>query len=514
VAVIDPSGAPRILTTEAGTTTMPSMVGFAGELGQLRAVVGQRARELAAREPDAVIFGVKRLLGRRHDDPDVVRWKQTLPFQIVPGPTGDAWVSVRGMAVPPHVIAALILAELRVTAERYLGDAVTSAVITVPAWFDAAQRQAVKDAAELAGLAVRRLISEPTAAALGHGAHRGVDRRYAVVDLGGGTFDVSICDVAAGIFEVLASAGDTLLGGDDVDRVVVDQLANLVKTAHAVDLHADPAALMRLRLEAQRVKHTLSDQILADVAIPRLARSRTGAPVDLARLVRRDELELWSAPVIRRLEAPCHAALARAGIGREAIDEVLLVGGMTRMPAVRRRIAQAFGREPQVVPNPDEVVAIGAAIEGARLDGVIDGVLLLDVTSRGLAIGGIAGPEGERCDLVIPPGSVVPTREHRVIATCRDHQRELTFAVWEGEAEDPAQNRLLARYQLTELPDAPSGEVLVLVELTVDVDGTCRVTATELVTGERPPMTVIGQAGLPRSAMASAAQHLAAWRAA
>ncbi len=508
VAVLDRDGAPRILTSEDGSTTTPSMVGFVFEGKRVRAVVGAAARALALTHPDAVVFGAKRLIGRRADDPEVVRWARNLPFEVIAAPNGDAWVRVRGLELSPQLIAALVLDELRLTAERFFGEPVGAAVITVPAWFDATQRQAIKDAAELAGLTVRRLISEPTAAALGHGAHRGLSRRYAVCDLGGGTFDVSLCDVTDGVFEVLATAGDSLLGGDDIDHVVVEQLAQVVRSGHGVDVVGDASAVMRLRTEAQRVKHLLSDSAMADVGLPRLARASGGGSVDLARLVRRDELELWSAPVIRRLEAPCHAAMSRAGVRKEEIDEVLLVGGMTRMPAVRRRIAGVFGKEATVVPNPDEVVAIGAAIEVARLDGAIDGVLLLDVTARGLAIGATEGG----CDVVIPLGSVVPTREHRLFATRRDRQRELQFTVWEGESADPAKNRLIARYQVGELPEAPAGEVLVLVEVTVDVDGTCRVTASELVSGERPPLQVMGQAGLGRAAIGEMARTMAAWR--
>jgi molecular chaperone DnaK len=503
VAVLDRDGAPRILTTEEGSTTMPSVVGLITEGGRRRAVVGEKALALAASRPDAVVFGAKRLIGRRHDDPEVQRWARSLPFEVVAAGNGDAWMRIGDEVIAPQVCAALILRQLRVTAERFVQERVDSAVITVPAWFDACQRQAIKDAAEMAGLRVRRLVSEPTAAALGHGAHLGLDQRYAVVDLGGGTFDVSICDVAGGLFEVLATAGDSLLGGDDVDRVVLDQLTGFLKASSGVDVGRDPSALSRLRTESQRVKHLLSDSPMADVSVPRL-----GPSLDLSRRVRRDELELWAAPVIRRLEAPCHAALARAGVRREEVDVELLVGGMTRMPAVRRKIAQIFGREPSVIPNPDEVVAIGAAIEVARLDGMIEGVLLLDVTARGLALG---GGVADRCDIVIPPGWVVPTREHRLIATTHDGQRELGFSIWEGELEETARNRLLARYQVSELPDAPAGEVLVLVEVTVDVDGTCRVTASELVSGERPPMQVLGQAGLPRSVLAEMTSMVNAW---
>jgi molecular chaperone DnaK len=510
VAVLDRDGAPRILTTVEGSTTMPSAIGMVGVDEQLRAVIGERARDLALLSPESVAFGAKRLLGRRHDDPEVQRWARTLPFEIVAAGNGDAWMNLGGTVVAPQLCAALILRELAYTAERYVQQPVEGAVITVPAWFDVCQRQAIKDAAEMAGLTVRRLVSEPTAAALGHGAHRGLDRRYAVVDLGGGTFDVSICDASGGIFEVLATAGDTFLGGDDIDRAIVEQLTSSVRAASGLDVTRDPTAVVRLRAEAQRVKHRLSEAPMAEISVPRLATTRAGAPLDLTRMIRRDELELWAAPLIKRLEAPCQAALTRAGLRKEDLDEVLLVGGMTRMPAVRRRIAQIFGREPTVIPNPDEVVAIGAAVEMARLDGLIDGVLLLDVTSRGLALGG--GPS-ESSDVIIPPGSVVPTREHRLIATSRDGQRDLVFSVWEGEDGVPTSNRLLARYVVNDLPAAPAGEVLVLVELTVDVDGTCRVTATELVSGERPTMQVLGQSGLPRSAIAEMTPLVSRWRA-
>jgi molecular chaperone DnaK len=507
VAVLDRDGRPRILTTPEGTTTMPSMVALLPGDGRVRVLVGEAARVTQRTAPDAVVFGAKRLLGRRADDPDVRRWSSGLPFEVVAAANGDAWVRVRGLEVSPQVIAALILAELRATAERFLGETVTEAVVTVPARFDAGQRQALKDACELAGLTARRLISEPTAAALGHGAHRGVDRRYAVCDLGGGTFDVSICDVASGFFEVLATAGDPLLGGDDVDRVVAEQMAATLRLQHGIDVLREPGARARLGEEAQRIKHVLSTTAITEASLPRLAVGATG-PVDLARGVRRDELELWAAPVMRRLEAPCHQALGRAGLGREQIDEVLLVGGMTRMPAVRRKLAQVFGREPVVIPNPDEVVAVGAAIEVARLEGRIDGVLLLDVTARGLAL----GVEGGRCDVVIPAGCVVPTREHRLIPTTREGQQQLAFTLYEGDGEDPARNQLLASYQVTDLPGAPAGEVLVLIEVTVDVDGTSRVTTSELVSGERPPLQLIGQCGLARSALADLAKTVAEWR--
>jgi molecular chaperone DnaK len=495
VAILDADGAPRILTTQDGSTTLPSVVTF-DDHGD--AVVGAAAWARAVERPDDAVFGAKRLLGRRADDPEVRRLAKLLPFEIVPSPNGDAWVRVGGRSVAPEEISAFILRELRAMAERFLDAPVTEAVITVPAWFDAAQRAATKDAAAIAGLKVRRLLNEPTAAALGHGAHRGQNRRFAVCDLGGGTFDVAIVDVEDGVFEVLATAGDASLGGDDVDRAIVEQLAREVRNKGGLDLGNDAAALVRLRAAAQGVKHALSTAQIADLALPRLGQMPSGRAVDLARSVRRDELELWAMPLLRRLEAPCREAMIRAGRAAAELDEILLVGGMTRMPAVRRTIGQIFGKEPRVVPNPDEVVAVGAAVEVARLEGRIEGVLLLDVTARGLAL----SINGSPCDLVIAPSAVVPTREHRIIATRADGQRELEFDLWEGESADAAGNRHLARYQVSALPAAPAGEVLVVVELTVDVDGTARVAASELVSGERPQLRQVGGPGLSRDQVA------------
>ena len=501
VAILDRDGAPRILTTDAGTTTLPSAVSF-GPDGAV--VVGAPAVSAAMHRPELTVFGAKRLLGRRCDDPDVRRLAHTLPFEVVPAPNGDAWIKVGERTVSPEEIAARVLRDLRRVAEKFLGAEVTEAVITVPAWFDAGQRQATKDAAAIAGLTVRRLLSEPVAAVLGYGAHRGQNRRFVVCDLGGGTFDVAVVDVEGGVFEVLACAGDSFLGGDDIDRAVVDQLVRELRHTHSVALTSDPEALPRLRASAQRIKHLLSVGIAADLDLEQLTRVASGTAVDLRRPIRRDELELWSAPVLRRLEAPCREALARAGRTRDQVDEVLLVGGMTRMPAVRRRISEIFGKEPRLVPNPDEVVAVGAAVEVARLDGRIEGILLLDVTARGLAVSIDDGP----CDLVIAPSAVVPTREHRVLATRQDGQRELDFDLWEGESAERAANRHLGRYRVSGLPVAPAGEVLVLVELTVDADGTTRVATIELIGGQPVDVRPVTHAGLTRAEVTRLAQTL------
>ena len=492
VAVIDKDGAPRILTTPEGSTTLPSLVWFSPD----GPVVGELARHGLDYSPDLTIFGAKRLLGRRFDHPEIRRLARILPFELIEAPNGDTWISLSaGRAVSPEEVCALILREIRRMTELHFGEPVTRAVITIPAWYDAAQRQATKDAAHIAGLTVLRLLSEPTAASLGHGAHRGADRRYLVCDLGGGTFDVAAVDVEAGIFEVLATTGDAFLGGDDVDRAVVDHLVRDVRSARGFDITTDTIAVERLRLAAQNTKHELSDVVASKIYVPELIQLPSGRAVEYHKPLRRDELEQWSEQLIRRIEPPIREALERCGRKREDLEEVLLVGGMTRMPAVRREIARVTGREPHVIPNPEEVVAVGAALEVARLEGTIEGVLLIDVAARGLAVS-IGGGD---CEQVITQSSVVPTREHRVFASRHDDQLRLEFDVWEGESPDPAQNRHLGRYAVLDLPPAPVGDVLVLVEMTIDTDGTVRLGASELVSGERLQLEQLYHAGLARA---------------
>ena len=493
VAVIDRDGAPRILTTEEGSTLLPSLVWFSPD----GPVVGEAARAGLDHSPDVTIFGAKRLLGRRFDHPEIRKLARILPYELTEAPNGDTWIQLSaGRAVSPEEVSALILRELKGIAERHYGGApVTRAVITIPAWYDAAQRQATKDAAQIAGLELMRLLSEPTAAALGHGAQRGADRRYLVCDLGGGTFDVAAVDVDAGVFEVLSTTGDAFLGGDDVDRAVVENLVRDVRQARGLDVSTDAVAIERLRLGAQLAKHELSQHETTKMHVPELAQLPSGKGVEYSRTIRREELELWSAPLVKRLEAPVKEALRRCGRKREEVEEVLLVGGMTRMPAIRKELARIVGREPSVIPNPEEVVAIGAALEVARLDGTIEGVLLIDVAARGLSMSTANG----ECEMVIAQSSVVPTREHRVLATRQDEQARIEFDLWEGEAPEPAQNRHLGRYAVLDLPAAPAGDVLVLVEVTVDTDGTVRLGATELVSSERLTLEQIFHAGLSRA---------------
>jgi molecular chaperone DnaK len=489
VAVIDRDGAPRILTTDEGSTTLPSLVWF-GPDGPL---VGERAREGLDGSPELAIFGAKRLLGRRFDHPEVRRLARMLPYELVEAPNGDTWISLPGgRLISPEEVCALILRELRRLAEAHFGEPVTRAVLTIPAWYDAAQRQATKDAAQIAGLTTMRLLSEPTAAALGHGAHRGADRKYLVCDLGGGTFDVAVVDVMAGIFEVLATTGDAFLGGDDIDRAVVENLLRDVRTARGLDISTETEAIERLRTAAQRAKHELSGAATAKIHIPELMLLPSGKPLEYGKSLRRDELELWSAPLMRRLEAPIREALRRADRAREDLEDILLVGGMTRMPAVRRELTRIVGREPRAIENPEEVVAVGA-------------VLVIDVAARGVCVS-LAGGE---CELVIAQSCVVPTREHRVFPTRTDGQARIEFDLWEGDSPDAARNRHLGRYAVLDLPAAPAGDVLVLVEITLDTDGTVRLSASELVSGERLQLEQLYHAGLARADVARLQRELA-----
>lgn len=502
VAVIDRDGAPRILTTEEGSTKMPSLVWFSSH----GPVVGERALEGLDHSPDLTIFGAKRLLGRRFDHPEVRKLARVLPYALTEAANGDTWIQLAGgRAVSPEEVSALILRELKRTAERFFREPVTRAVITVPAWYDAAQRQATKDAAQIAGLQVMRLLSEPTAAALGHGAHRGADRRYLVCDLGGGTFDVAVVDVDAGVFEVLATTGDAFLGGDDIDRALVENLVRDVRHTRGIDVSTDATAIEKLRLAAQRAKHELSEHETTKLYVPDLAQLPSGKHLEYSRVLRRDEVELWSAPLMKRLAPPVMEALRRCNRQREDIEEVLLVGGGTRMPAVREELARMTGRETTHIANPEEVVAVGAALEVARLDGTIEGVLLIDVAARGLML----SRQGQDCEQVIAQSAVIPTREHKVLPTRHDDQVRVEFDLWEGESPDPSANRHLGRYAVVDLPEAPGGDVLVLVEVTIDTDGVLRLGASELVSGERVTIEQVYHAGLSRSEVARLAKQLA-----
>ncbi len=490
VASIDASGQPRIMTSRQGARTLPSVVSYAAS-GKV--LVGAPARRQALTSPRDTIFAVKRLIGRRWDEPEIRRLARTLPYAVAAAQNGDAWVEAGGQKRSPQEVSAHVLDALRQVAQEQLGGAVDEAIITVPAYFDDAQRQATKDAAEIAGLRVRRLLNEPTAAALGYGVHKGAAARVAVCDLGGGTFDISILNAEGGVFEVVATHGDILLGGEDIDRRIVERLAADIRSQHGIDVLQDPTLLGRVRDEAERVKHTLSEATEARVEIPYLSMSG-GKPIDFMRLVRRAELETWVEDVIERLEAPCHAALDQAGLTARDVDQILLVGGMTRMPAVGRKLEKLFGKKATRSANPDEAVAIGAATQCAILDGQLTGVVLLDVTSR--TIGVHAG--NGRFAPIIPKNATVPTRESRVMATTKDDQRELVVDVYEGEAAFVHGNRHMGTFTLSGLPSAPAGDVVAMVDFTVDVDGLLAVSARELSTGLRADVRLATACGLSR----------------
>jgi len=484
-----------IINNKQGETTTPSVVSFVDAAeGGSRSVIGSPARRMAVTNPDQTIHGVKRFIGRRFEDEEVQALARTLSYQLAPAPNGDAWVRVGGIAMSPQEISALLLAELRTIAEQHFTGEVTEAIITVPAHFDNEQRKATKDAATIAGLKVRRLLNEPTAAALGFGAHRSEDKRYAVCDLGGGTFDVSIVNVEDGLIEVISTDGDLFLGGDDVDRAIIVALVDEFRAEQGIDLFDDPTALQRLNGEVRTAKHTLSEATVATMSLPYLSETEAGKRIDYKRTFMRRELETWAAPLIDRLEAPCLAALARCGLKASQVDAIILVGGMTRMPSVQAKISSIFGRPPLKVVNPDEIVSIGAATQAAILDGTVEGVVLLDVTSRAIGL----STNEQRYQQVIAKSAAVPTREHKIVSTTEDGQRELSIDVYEGEFPNPHDNRHLGRFVLGNLPDGRAGEVMLLVEFTVDVDGILRVSASDMATGRRPELRMVATAGLSR----------------
>lgn len=497
VATVDESGKPSIIANKLGESTTPSTVSLrsAPGSGGEPPLVGAPAMRRAATNPSETLYGVKRLIGRRFDDTSVQALATTLPYQLVSAANGDAWVEVLGAQLSPPEISSMVLRELHEIAEAHFGDSVDEAIITVPAHFDNAERRATVDAAEIAGLKVRRLLNEPTAAALGYGAHRGKDQRLAVCDLGGGTFDVSIVNVEGGIVEVISSQGDLFLGGDDVDRAIMQELLKELRTEQGLDLGDDAQALQRIKSEVVQAKHTLSEARSATIELLHLGELSSGKFLDYKRTIERAELNDWVAPVLRRLDAPCKETAARCGLAPQDVDAIVLVGGMTRMPAIQSRIAAIFGRPALKVVNPDEIVSIGAATQCAILDGLIEDVVLLDVTSQAL---GLLSEDGSY-QQVIPCNATIPTREHRIIATSKDNQREIFFEVYEGEAATPSANRQLGRFVCRDLPSAPAGEVMLLVEFTVDVDGILHVATSELGSGEQRELRLMATAGLTRS---------------
>ena len=487
VAVLE-NGAARVLTNAVGDRTTPSMIALR-EDGRL--VVGAVAKRQAVSNPQRTLYAVKRLIGRRHDAGAVNELARVVPYPIVPGPNGDAWVRLGDRLMSPSEVSAHVLRELKQTAETYYGEPVAQAIITVPAYFDDAQRQATRDAGKIAGLDVLAILNEPTAAALAYGVHKeGAASLIAVFDLGGGTFDISILRIEDGIFEVLATSGDTLLGGDDFDRALSRALAAEVESQHGVSID-DPVALQRLCDAAERAKRELSAVLATEVNLPFLAQAKSG-PIHLVRQITRGWLEELTAGLIDRLDAPCLRALADCRLDPEQIEHVVLVGGMTRMPAVEARAQQIFGKRPVKGVNPDEIVAIGAATQSAIVGGQISDVVLLDVASHSIGV----KVSGDRFSTIIARNAMVPARETKYFSTTQDNQPFVTIEVYQGEEQQASKNRLLGKFVLGDLPPGPAGQVKVEVQFTLDCDGIVRVEARDTASGRATSKKILASSGL------------------